>query len=229
MPARATEEAEISMKIIDCKQGSKEWHDCRRGRVTASRMGDILTPKTGKMGAAANTYAYELLAEELVPPHYHIKQDFKSYAMENGSNTEREARDFIAFDRGIEIDEVGLVVTDCGRFACSPDGLVGSDTGLELKCPLHTTQIKYLLDGGLPDEYKAQVFGSMIVTQRNHWIFASYAPGLPPLIVDVFPDDYMLKLAETLEKFWAMLAEMKAKIQPADPVAAIREPYASPF
>lgn len=218
------------MQVIDCKQGTPEWHACRRGPIaTASRFGDILTPKTMKLGAAARTYACELLAQELVPPHYWIKPDFQSYAMLNGTNTEREARDYFTFETGLEVQEVGFIKTDCGRFGASPDGLVGDDAGLELKCPLHTTQIKYLLDGALPDEYKAQVHGSMLITKRPRWFFMSYAPGLRPLLVEVRPDEYTQKLAEALEEFWTLLCEMRAKIQPGDPVAATRTPQESYF
>lgn len=213
------------MIAVACKQGSPEWHAERRQCIaTASRFGDILTPKTMKLGAGARTYAIELLAQEIVPPHYWIKQDFQSLAMLNGTNTEREARDFFAFDTGLEITEVGFLKTDCGRFGCSPDGLIGEDSGLELKCPLHTTQIKYLLDGKLPPEYAAQVHGSMLVTKRPSWWFMSYAPGLPPLTVRVEPDAYTEALAEALEEFWKILTEMRVKIVGGDPVAAMREP-----
>jgi hypothetical protein len=212
------------MQVINCTQGSHEWHEARRGPIaTASRFGGICTPKTGKMGAAARTYAIELLVAELVPPHYWTKPDFQSQAMMNGTNTEREARKYFSFDTGLEVDEVGFIKTDCGRFGCSPDGLIGGDSGLELKCPLHTTQVRYLLDGKLPSEYAAQVHGSMLVTKRSSWWFMSYAPGLPPLILEVKPDSYTEALSEALEEFWAMLQEMRAKLQPADPVAAVRE------
>lgn len=204
-------------------QGSPEWHAARRGIATASRFGDIMTPKTMKLGAGAKTYAYELLAQEFVPPHYWIKPDFQSYAMEHGTNTEREARKYFEFTTDLVVDEVGFIKTDCGRFGCSPDGLIGDDSGLELKCPLHTTQIKYLLDGELPAEYAAQVHGSMIVTKRNHWRFMSYAVGLDPLIIEVTPNDYTVALAACLEEFWVMYEGMRAKLRKSDPVAATRE------
>ncbi len=217
------------MIVLECKQGTPEWHAGRRGIATASRFGDIITPKTMKLSAGARTYCYEILAQEMVPPHYWIKPDFQSYAMQNGTNTEREARDYFTFHTGRDVTEVGFVKTDCGRFGCSPDGLISDDAGLELKCPLHTTQIKYLLDGGLPDEYKAQVHGSMIITKRPSWFFMSYAPGLAPLIVEVKPDEFTAALAECLEEFWKLLTEMRGRLMPSDPVAATRELVDSPF
>lgn len=217
------------MRIIPCEQGSREWADARRGRVTASRMGEILTPKTGVMATGARSYAYELIAESVVPPHYWVGNDYQSSPMANGTLTEHEARDFFAFDTGYEIEQVGFCVTDCDRFGASPDGLSSDGGGLELKCPLHKTQVEYLDQGKLPEKYRAQVHGSMIVTKRPHWWFMSYAPGLPPLILRVEPDDYTVKLAEALEKFWAMLTEIRGRIAPGDPVAATREVVPSYF
>ncbi len=217
------------MIVVECEQGTQVWSDARRGIVTASRMGDILTPKTGAMAAGARSYAYELIAESIVPPHYWLGSDYQSSPMANGTRTEREARDFFAFDTGYEVEQVGFCMTDDRRFGASPDGLVSDGGGLELKCPLHKTQVEYLVEGKLPDKYRAQVHGSMIVTKRSHWWFMSYAPGLPPLVLRIEPDEYTVKLAETLEKFWVMLAEMKGKIQSADPVAATRAPHESYF
>lgn len=215
------------MIVVDCVQGTEEWANARRGVITASRMGDILTPKTLEIGAAAKSYAYQLIAESIVPPHYWIDEDTRTPAMQHGSLTEREARDYFAFDTGCEVEQVGFCLSDDRRFGCSPDALVNDGGGLELKCPLHKTQVEYLLKGTLPDKYKAQVHGSMLVTRKTHWWFMSYAAGLPPLVVRVELDEYTQKLAEALEKFWAMLAEMKAKIQPGDPVATNQIPQES--
>lgn len=218
------------MKIVDCVQGSREWADARRGLITASRMGDIITPKTMKLGAGAMTYACELIADAILPAHYWRGEEFTSSAMANGTNTEREARDYFALITGQDVQQVGLCISDCGRFACSPDGLVGDDAGLEIKVPLPKTQVRWLLDGRVPNEHVAQCHGSMIVSQRKRWFFLSYSPGLPPLLVENTPTDYTVKLAECLEEFWTMLQSMRERVLGGgDPVAATREPFNSPF
>lgn len=220
------------MRVVECEQGTIEWAEARRGIATASRFGDILTPKTMKLSDKARDYACELLAEHFVPPHYWLGDDLQTKAMAQGTRTEREARAYFELETNRPVQEVGFVLTDDGRFGCSPDGLVGNDAGLELKCPLHKTQISYLLDGTLPAKYRAQVHGALVVTGRSHWWFMSYAPGLAPLLVKVEPDDYTDKLRKALEDFWTLCSGMRniiAQSSSSDPVAATREPFVSPY
>lgn len=216
------------MIVVDCQQGDAEWADARRGVATASRADEIITPKTGALSASVDKYICELLAERLVPPHYWIGDDFQNSAMANGTRTEREARDYFEMQLNRDVQQVGFCLTDDRRFGCSPDGLVGDDAGLELKCPLHKQQIRYLLDGTLPAEYKPQVHFSLLVTKRTHWWFMSYAIGLPPLLVQVTPDEFTLKLAEALVKFSKRYDELAARLDSlGDPVAAVRQPQES--
>jgi hypothetical protein len=216
--------------VVDCIQGSEEWADARRGIATASRFGDFLTPKKLEFSKpGARTYAYELLAERIVPPHYWVSSNYASGPMRNGIDKEDEARNYIAFQMGVECQQVGFVMTDDRQFGASPDSLIGDDSGLELKCPLHKTQIKYLLNPQeLVDEYKAQCNGAMIVTKRTSWILMSYAVGLPPVIHTFKADDYTLRLAEALEEFRTLYNELAAQLESlGDPVAATRTPQES--
>jgi len=75
---------------------------------------------------------------------------YTSRAMQDGIDMEPEARACYSFLAGGEVKQVGFCLSDDGRFGCSPDGLVGDDGGLELKCPLPKTHIKYLVEGELP-------------------------------------------------------------------------------
>jgi hypothetical protein len=202
------------MIVVDCIQGSEEWAEARRGVATASRFGDLLTAKKLQFSkAGARTYAYELLAERLVQPHYWISDDYQSRSMRNGLYREDEARNYLAFQLGLECKQVGFVMTDDKRWGASPDSLIGEDRGLELKCPLHKTQIKYLLNPQmLVDEYKAQAHGGMIVTKRNRWILMSYAVGLPPVIHEFTVDEYTVKLTEALEEFGKFYNELAAQL-----------------
>lgn len=216
------------MRILRCTQGGEEWAEAKRGIASASNANRVITPSKGEFSKQAEDYGCELIAESMLPPHFWLGDDVCTRDMMRGNNTEGEARDYFELERGVEIEQVGCVFTDDNRFCCSPDGLIGDGEGLELKCPKHKTQIRYLIDGVLPVEYAPQVHWSMIVTQRPVWNFMSYAVGLPPLIIRVERSDYTVKVAEAMEKFWQLLTEMRAKIPAADPVGARRE-YVSPF
>lgn len=204
------------MKLFDCVQYSPEWWEVRCGIPTASAFDRIITAVTGKPSSAARAYMCELAADiACLTPNFFTERDNrpKSYAMENGTNTEPEARRFYEMEREAEVRQVGFILSDCGRYGCSPDGLVGEDGGLELKCPLLKTQAEYLLDGPvLPVAYKPQVHGSLIVTGRKWWDFLSYSPGLPPLLVRVEPDKYTDTLRKILEDFCAEYDRVLAKL-----------------
>jgi hypothetical protein len=213
------------MQIIECVQGSEEWAVARRGVPSASNFDKIITPAKGELSKSAIDYACTLIAETIVPPNYWIGQEFQTGPMANGTRTEREARNFLELQLDTDIRQVGFVLTDDNRFGASPDGLIDPDRGVELKCPEHKQQIRYLIDGVLPIAYRPQVHGNMLVTGRNEWIFMSYAVGLPPVIVTVKADEYTLKLAEALESFWQLYTDLRARIIAAgDPVAAVRAP-----
>lgn len=195
------------MIVHDCQQGTPEWFEARRGIATASCFKRILTPKTGKLSASAQDYIYELIAERYYIGSMDELATPASVAMQNGSMLEPDARRWYELQTGRRVEQVGFVTTDDGRFGCSPDGLIDDDGGLELKCPLGKTHLAYLRAGELPDEYKAQVHGSMIVTGRKWWNFMSYAPGLPPFHRRVVWDDYTDTLNAALVAFAARMDE----------------------
>lgn len=209
------------MRIIQCEQGTEQWAEARRGIPTASCMDKIITPAKGELSSQAKGYACQLIAEAVVDPRHWIEPpDLNSPFVNHGVTTEAEALKFFVFDTGKHVRRVGFVKTDCGRFGCSPDALVvDGETpteGLELKCPAHKTHVKYLLDGGLPVEYKPQVHASLAMTGLPVWNFMSYAVGLPPLILREEPSEYTEKVRKALDDFWTMLLELKEKIGLAD-------------
>lgn len=194
------------------KQYSELWWKAHKGRPSASNFGKIITPAKGDYSKSAVEYAYELIAE-LFDPDYGMKDEYATAAMRNGTIKEPEARRFYEFERNCDVVQVGLCETDDGRFVCSPDAMVGDDGCLELKAPAYKTHIKYLIGGKLPDEYRPQVHGHLLVTKREWCDFMSYCPGLPPLLVRVTVDDYTLRLAEALEQFWKTYTEIRQKIE----------------
>ena len=190
------------MIVHRCEQGSPEWWSVRCGVPSASCFHRIITPKTGKLSAQAFPYICELIADRVlgIPPQ--AVDSFASAPMQQGIDMEPEARSWYEFDRGVTVDQVGFITTDDGRFGCSPDGLVGDVGGLELKCPQVKTHVGYLLNGGLPDEYKCQVHGALVVTGRKWWDFVSYARHLPALVVRVVRDEFTEQLEAALQEFW---------------------------
>lgn len=138
-------------------------------------------------------------------------------AIMRGNLLEPLAREAYELKTGHKVTEVGLCVHDDGGFGCSPDGLIMIDLGvngggeclhhgLEIKCPIPETHAKYLLSGGLPDEYKPQVHHSMAATGLPRWDFWSFCPGLPSLLVTVHRDEYT-------ERFLAGLLSLSAEME----------------
>lgn len=217
------------MKVFDFKQYSPEWWQTRRGIPTASEFNRIVTPAKWQMASGAETYACELVAQTY-DLGYGFSSDQATTAMRNGTIMEPEARRYYELQRECDVKQVGFCISDCGRFGASPDGLIGDDGGLELKHPTAATQVKWLWAGVVPQEHLAQCYGGMLVTKRSWWDFLSYYPGMEPLLVRVTPDEKMLKLAESLEKFDKMLTEIRQKIVAGgDPVACTRSNEESYF
>jgi hypothetical protein len=183
------------MQIIECDQGTPEWHAARCGIPTASRFKDILAKGELKM---RNKYLRDLAAEVIRGT---VEEDsFSNAHMERGKEQEAEARDLYAFARGVDPTPVGFVRN--GRAGCSPDSFIGDDGGLEIKTALGHIQIERLQKGTLPTEHIAQVQGGLWITGRKWWDFTSYSRGLPPLIVRVERDEeYIAKLAAAVDAF----------------------------
>lgn len=191
------------------KQGSEEWFSARLGVVSASCFGEIFTPG-GKeaTGAKVENYANKLIAETVTGNR---EDGYQSQAMDRGNVIEPDARNWYAMAKGVDVSQVGLVYRDGNKaVSCSPDGLImDGDSikyGLEIKCPLAHTQIKYLMAGVLPPIYKPQVQGSMWVCEVDRWDFLSYHPAIPSLLISVYRDE------EFLEKFEPVLFEFIKKI-----------------
>lgn len=198
--------------LFDFAQYSPEWWNVRRGIPTASEFDRILTPATGKLSKSADGYACQLIGERLSTEYPLTTMNPTTAAMERGTAMETAARSWYAVYHGLEVREVGFALSECGRFGCSPDGLVDGDGGIEIKCPMPHTMVGWLLSGELPNDYKAQVHGSLIVTGRQWWDFVAYCPGLPELVVRVTPDDYTEKLREALELFHARYQELENQV-----------------
>lgn len=199
-------------------QGSEAWHRLRYGRPTASEFDNLLTPQFKvKTGEGPKTYLCQKLAEHVMGKSL---TDGGSWAMEQGSLLESEGLPWYAFTYETPVRRVGFVTTDDLRIGCSPDGLLGDDGGIEFKCPQPPAHLSYLLDGGVPKQYLAQVHGCMFVTGRKWWKFVSYNRFFPALVVHVERDEAIQAqireaLTGFLEQFDLALAKLEVLKQPA--------------
>ena len=164
--------------MFEMVQGTDEWLNARAGMITASRIVDMMTKlKGGGRGATATNYMAELVAERLtgVPSEH-----FQSSAMKWGTEHEPEARSLYAFMVGTNVEEVGFVVHPEFDFAgASPDGLVGDNGLIEIKCPNTATHISTLLSKSIDRKYILQMQWQMECTKRDWCDFVSYDPRMP--------------------------------------------------
>lgn len=166
------------MRVIKCAQGSAEWLDIRRGKITASRIADVLSVlKKGGEGADRRNYRIEQIAERLSG---RSEDHYVSLEMEWGMEFESVARSAYEIATESIVDTVGFVLHPIFDFAgSSPDGLVNENGILEIKCPKTTTHLKWMLAGGVPEEHQAQCLWNMACCDRKWADFVSYDPRLP--------------------------------------------------
>jgi hypothetical protein len=187
------------MRIINCRQQSEEW-DRWRNRPTASEFGKFVTPARGEYSSQATGYAAKIVAKRLgvytEPP--------PSFWMEWGIEHEPNARNAYTLETGREVREVGFILPDgTDAYGGSPDGLIsgarGYEGGLEVKCPMPETLIRWHADGVLPMEYKPQVQGLLLISGLKWWDFYGFHPELEPFLLRIRPDiKYQTKMAECL-------------------------------
>lgn len=186
----------------DVAQGSLEWSRLHWGRPTASQFHRFMKSDfTMRAADTVSTYLYERLAEKLMN---HALPGFTSFATEQGTIREEQARPFYALEYDVDVQTVGFVETEDGRCGCSPDGLIGDNEGIEIKCPQPQTHVGYLDKGKVPPDYVQQVHGSLYVTGRKRWHFFSYCPAIGKhlrVIVDR-DEEIMAKIATCLTEFY---------------------------
>jgi len=199
------------MIVIDAEQGSPEWHQARAGKVTASRIGDIMRRTKTGVSAMRATYIGELVAERLSG---HVSTDgYVSAAMQHGIDTEDSARAFYEFERGASLARVGFVLhPKIEMSGASPDQLVNHDGLIEVKCPQSKQHIATLRGEPIADDYVKQMQWQLACTGRAWCDFVSFDPRLPPemqMFVRRFErDDKMI--AEITVAVVSVLAEVDA-------------------
>jgi hypothetical protein len=179
----------MSIRERSIQQGGDAWLAARRGMVTASQFGAVVTPKArATANAARTTYLCELVTERLTG---RAVDHYVTGAMQRGTDAEPKARAWYEITRGVEVRQTGLIVREetWGRVGGSPDGLVGDDGGIEIKCPLPVNLVRACLYNDISD-YLPQVQGLLWITGRAWWDVVLWGPepGLPAYVERVFPD-----------------------------------------
>lgn len=193
-------------------QGSGDWLQARVGCATASRFRDVQAKlKSGQPAAARRAYMIRLIAERLTGQPV---QTFVTAAMQWGTDNEPAARIEYAWQRELIVSEIGFVRHPSLLAGASPDGLVGDDGLIEIKCPSTETHLETRLDG-MPADHRAQIQGQLWITGRQWCDFVSYDPRLPEryrLYVERIPRDdaYIRQLDADVREF---LADVESAIK----------------
>jgi putative phage-type endonuclease len=194
------------------EQQTEEWFAARLGKVTASRVADVIAKTKSGYSTSRENYMAQLVCERLT----NVKaESFTNSAMQWGTETEPLARSAYEAHRDLLVEEVGFVphpfIKDAGA---SPDGLVGDVGMLEIKCPNTATHLETLLDQKVPSKYNTQMQWQMACTGRDWTDFVSFDPRLPTelqlFVKRVFRDgEYIAMLEEEVVGF---LEELNVKI-----------------
>ena len=159
------------------EQGGEEWFEARLGNVTASRIADLMAKVKSGESAGRRNYRAELVAERLTGQR---APGFKSAAMERGNEVEQAARDAYEFLNDATIVKVGYIPhPEVNRAGASPDGLVGDDGLVEIKCPNTATHIETLQGKSVPGQYRKQMQWQMACTGRKWCDYVSFDDRLP--------------------------------------------------
>lgn len=201
------------MRIIDCEQGTPEWHAARCGRVTGSRIADIVRQTKSGPSKMRATYLGEIVAERLagVQP----SDGYVSASMQHGKDNEDAARETYAFVHGIDVVRVGFVLhPTIDGAGVSPDSLAGDSGLLEIKCPNTITHIQTLRGAPIDPDYAKQIQWGLACTGREWADFISYDPRLPAdlamKVIRVARDAAMIDFLENAVR--EFLADVDAEI-----------------
>lgn len=163
------------MRVIDCVQGTDEWFAARAGKITASRISDVRARIKSGEAAARRNYRAELVVERMTG--LPTVGGFVSKEMQWGTDHEPDARFAYEMRTGTLVEQIGFAMPDDIDFTgASPDGLVGEEGGVEIKCPNTATHLETVKTGKVPGKYYDQIQWSMYVTGRSWWDYVSFDP-----------------------------------------------------
>ena len=205
-----------AVAAVFAPQGSEEWKQEKCGCASASEFSAILAKGQGKMRVG---YLRKLVAERLTGKFIDSRA-FGSWQqnLERGEEQELFARASYEIRTGHTVDQVGFIKhPSLAWLGCSPDGVVGTKRGVEIKSVIPTVQVETILAGGYPSVHKAQIQGSLWITERMVWDFCSFSPDMPEhlrtYIHTVERDEtYIRTLEAEIRVFLAEVDELVAKL-----------------
>ena len=158
-------------------QRTDEWFKSRLGKATASRIADIIAKTKTGPSASRENYAVQLVLERITQTK---GESYSNAAMQWGTETEPLARQAYELKRGLFVDEVGFIDhPTIANSGASPDGLVGTDGLVEIKCPNSATHMETLVTRKIPQKYIPQMTWQMACTGRSWCDFVSFDPRFP--------------------------------------------------
>ena len=201
------------------EQGTPTWFAKRLGKATASRIADIIAKTKTGPSASRENYATQLVLERITNA---MAESYTNAAMQWGTETEPLARQAYELKRGLFVDETGFIDhPTIPMTGASPDGLVGTDGLLEIKCPNSATHLDTLVTKKVPQKYIPQMMWQMICTGRKWCDFVSFDPRFPehlqifiqrleydPIYAKMLEDE-VLRFLEEVEQKVKILGEMK--------------------
>jgi hypothetical protein len=207
-----------ALTIIDCEQRSDGWFEARRGIVTASTVGKLVTPRTIKVASNDESRGLiDTLAAERITGY--VEETYTNSDMWRGIESEPYARDLYSQHYAPAV-ECGFMVRDLGGFVLglSPDGLVGDDGLIEIKSPRQKTHLATVLADAVPLGYMAQCQAALLVSGREWLDFVSYCGGMPLWVRRVLPDprwhaaiyEAVMQAEHAIEESVALFAEATA-------------------
>jgi putative phage-type endonuclease len=195
------------------EQRSTEWFAARLGKVTASRVADVIAKTKTGYSTSRENYMAQLVCERMTGTQ---GESYSNAAMQWGTDQEPLARAAYEAAKDVLVDEVGFIVHPTIIAAgASPDGLVGDDGLIEIKCPNTATHIDTLLSEKVPSKYNTQMQWQMVCTGRKWCDFVSFDPRMPEGLqlfiqrVD-FDEQYVKMLEAEITEF---LGELETKIE----------------
>ena len=182
------------------EQGSEEWRRVRAGIPTGSEFQCLLAKgRGGGESKTRKTYLYKLAGERITGEPM---ENYSNGYMERGHAMEDEARAWYEMTTETEVNRVAFIRHDGFRAGVSPDSLIGTNGGLEIKTKAPHLLLDILETKELPPEHKAQVQGSLWLTGREWWDFVAYFTHMPPFAVRVYRDEpYIAALAVAVQEF----------------------------
>lgn len=194
------------------EQRSEEWFRARAGKVTASRVADVIAKTKSGYSTSRDNYMAELICQRLTG---NLGDSYQNAAMVWGTNTEPLARAAYVSAKGVSVEEVGFVPhTTIDDSGASPDGLIGEEGLLEIKCPLTSNHMNMMLEQRIPTKYNVQMQWQMACTGRLFCDFVSFDPRMPEhlqlYIHLVDRDDKMIANLEA--EVLSFLSELKTKM-----------------